>query len=249
MSSRAALCKQAKLSMHSVDHAPSPVNYCHAELSFMLPGFENFDLTQAAFVKEAHLISQLPFDEGAEIAIAGRSNAGKSSVINALCSRRKLARTSRTPGRTQHFVVYEFAPDRRVIDLPGFGFAKVSKSKRDHWGHEIPLYLETRQSLIGLVLVVDSRHPLKTQELEILNWCRDADLALLLLLNKCDKLNQRDAASAVRQIEALISSAGTKFSTQLFSATTKRGIDTATKRLADWFKGGPEVKKKAPVGK
>jgi len=96
-----------------------------------------FTLANAEFVKEAHLVSQMPEDLGAEIAFAGRSNAGKSSVVNTLCNRRKLARTSRTPGRTQQLVIFEFADNRRIVDLPGFGFAKVSKSKRDHWAYEI----------------------------------------------------------------------------------------------------------------
>jgi len=197
---------------------------------------KNFDLTQAVFVMEAHVSGQLPADVGAEIAFAGRSNVGKSSVINALCNRRKLARTSRTPGRTQQFVVYEFGPGRRLIDLPGFGFAKVSKKKRSHWGYEIPRYLETRRSLIGLVLVADSRHPLKPQELQILQWCSEAHLSALLLLNKSDKLSQKQAALAVRDRSAQIGDGDPKRSIQLFSATAMQGLDAATTQLAAWFK-------------
>jgi GTP-binding protein len=196
------------------------------------------DFSTAEFVKEAHLLRQMPDDDGMEIAFAGRSNAGKSSVINALCKRRKLARTSRTPGRTQHFVVYEFAPERRFVDLPGFGFAKVSKSKRDHWAHEIPRYLETRRSLIGLVLVADSRHPLKAEELEILRWCVAAELPALLLLNKSDKLNQRDAAKARRLAVNAIADAAGLVTAQLFSATARRGIDDAFAVISDWFEQG-----------
>lgn len=192
------------------------------------------DLSHAEFVTEAHTLGQLPPDAGMEIAFAGRSNAGKSSAINALTGRRKLARTSRTPGRTQRFVVYEFAPGRRIVDLPGFGFAKVAKSTRAHWSTEIPRYLEMRAALQGLVLVVDSRHPLKTEERDIARWCEAADLPLLLLLNKADKLNQRERARAVKTVrESLGGAARLEF--QLFSATELLGVTDALKRLAGWF--------------
>lgn len=194
-----------------------------------------FTLSAAEFVKEAHLVSEMPPDSGAEIAFAGRSNAGKSSVLNTLCNRRKLARTSRTPGRTQQFVIFEFANDRRIVDLPGFGFAKVSKTKRDHWSYEIPRYLETRQSLIGLILVVDSRHRLKDQELEILGWCAAAKLPLLLLLNKCDKLNQQQTAKALRDLDRDVDRSSVGISAQLFSATAQRGVDAALSVIANWF--------------
>lgn len=192
-------------------------------------------LAAAEFVKEAHVLSQMPPDEGAEIAFAGRSNAGKSSVINTLCRRKKLARTSRTPGRTQQFVIYEFAPGRRIIDLPGFGFARVSKSKREHWSFEIPRYLETRQSLLGLILVVDSRHALKEQELEILSWCAAADLPTLVLLNKCDKLNQQQAAKALRNLEQAVDMTRYPIAGQLFSATARRGVEQALGLIGRWF--------------
>jgi GTP-binding protein len=195
----------------------------------------DLNLARAEFVKEAYLLAQMPPDSGAEIAFAGRSNAGKSSVINALCNRKKLARTSRTPGRTQQFVVYEFAPERRFIDLPGFGFAKVSKARRNHWAHEIPRYLETRRSLIGLILVADSRHALKAQELEILAWCVAADLPTLLVLNKCDKLNQRQASKALHDARRGYDVTRGLITVQLFSATARRGVDQALEVIAGWF--------------
>ena len=189
------------------------------------------DFSAASFVKEAHRLHQLPPDRGAEIAFAGRSNAGKSSTINALCRRRQLARTSRTPGRTQRFVVYEFAPERRIVDLPGFGFAKVSRAARAHWSVEIPHYLETRRSLIGLILVADSRHALKEQERQILAWTDAADLPALLLLNKADKLKQRERAQAIKRSVA----DGSTYEVQLFSATAPIGIDAALATIASWF--------------
>ncbi|HCU89136.1 MAG TPA: YihA family ribosome biogenesis GTP-binding protein [Gammaproteobacteria bacterium] len=201
---------------------------------------KTFSFSNVKFVKEAHLLRQMPTDIGAEIAFAGRSNAGKSSIINTLCNRRKLARTSRTPGRTQQFVVYEFGTDRRIIDLPGFGFAKVSKNKRDHWSLEIPRYLEQRRSLVGLILVVDSRHRLKEQELELLGWCKSSDLPTLLLLNKADKLNQKETSSVLRDLGRDVDGLAPGTSVQLFSAKAPLGVDSALGVIAGWFES-PET--------
>ncbi|MFT4581365.1 MAG: GTP-binding protein [Gammaproteobacteria bacterium] len=201
------------------------------------------NLSTAEFVKEAHLLSEMPADFGAEIVFAGRSNAGKSSVINAFCNRKKLARTSRTPGRTQQFVVFEFAPGRRFIDLPGFGYAKVSKSKRLHWEYEIPRYFESRRSLIGLVLVVDSRHSLKEQEIEILRSCKAVNLPTLLLLNKCDKLNQRETAATLRNLRGSLQEFDDLVIPLLFSATARRGIDEALVTISNWYRGADNAGK------
>ena len=215
-------------------------------------GIPLINLSTAEFVKEAHLLSELPADFGAEIVFAGRSNAGKSSVINAFCNRKKLARTSRTPGRTQQFVVFEFAPGRRFIDLPGFGYAKVSKSTRLHWEYEIPRYFESRRALIGLVLVVDSRHSLKEQEIGFLRSCKAANLPTLLLLNKCDKLNQRETAATLRNLSISLQEFDDLVIPMLFSATTRRGIEPALAIISDWYHGAEkranqsELEKKDP---
>ena len=194
--------------------------------------------TTAQFVKEAHRLDQLPADSGSEFAFVGRSNAGKSSVINCLCRRKNLARTSRTPGRTQQFVVFASSEDWRIIDLPGFGFAKVSKSKRQHWDRVIPAYLQTRQSLCGLVLVADSRHPLKAEELSIIQWCVEASLPALVLLNKIDKLNQKERAACRKRVKLALDdledSAEALISVQEFSATKGLGTDAAFEVLATW---------------
>lgn len=194
--------------------------------------------TTAQFVKEAHRLDQLPVDSGAEFAFVGRSNAGKSSVINCLCRRKNLARTSRTPGRTQQFVVFASNADLRIIDLPGFGFAKVSKSKRQHWDRVIPAYLQTRQSLRGLVLVTDSRHPLKAEELSIIQWCVEASLPALVLLNKIDKLNQKERAACRKQVKSALDDledkADTLIAVREFSATKGLGVDAAFEVLATW---------------
>ena len=130
---------------------------------------------RATFLKSVEQLRDLPPDSGAEVAFIGRSNVGKSSVLNALCDHQGLARTSRTPGRTQHFVVFELAADRRLIDLPGFGYAAVNKSMRAHWDETIPLYLEERASLAGLVLIADARHPLRAEELALVRWTAEPD--------------------------------------------------------------------------
>ena len=191
----------------------------------------------AQFLSEAHRLDQLPADEGVEFAFVGRSNAGKSSVINCLCRRKNLARTSRTPGRTQRFVVFELKQGLRIIDLPGFGFAKVSKSKRQHWDRVIPAYLQTRRSLVGLVLVVDARHPLKQEELSIIDWCVEASLPILVLLNKIDKLNQKERAACRKQVKARLGAADELIAVQEFSALKAFGTESAFDTLEAWRDG------------
>lgn len=191
-------------------------------------------LNEATFLKEAHRLDQLPEDLGSEVAFVGRSNAGKSSVINCLCRRKNLARTSRTPGRTQQFVVFELSADMRVIDLPGFGFAKVSKSKRAHWDQVIPQYLESRQSLLGLVLVVDSRHPLKNEEMEVIGWCTEVELPVLVLLNKIDKLNQKERAKCRKIVGNALLAHHELVSIQEFSAAKATGVPQALATIQHW---------------
>jgi len=193
----------------------------------------------ARFALSVPTLTALPADEGREIAFAGRSNVGKSSTINALCNQRGLARTSATPGRTQHFVVFDVAPERRLIDLPGFGYARVAKSVREHWNAEIPRYLERRRSLAGLVLIADSRHEIKSAESELLRWCRDAELPVLLVLNKADKLSRNEGAKALHAARRLVNGllAGGLVTVQLFSATAKVGIPEALSVLDTWLEG------------
>jgi GTP-binding protein len=183
-------------------------------------------------VPEARL---LPADVGREIAFAGRSNAGKSSALNVLCGQRGLARTSRTPGRTQHIVVFELDAERRLIDLPGFGYAKVAKSMRAHWEDALPEYLETRASLAGLVLLMDIRHPLKPQDLAVLEWCNHAGVAAHVLLNKSDKLGRGPATATLHQVTAAIAKRGWAASAQLFSALKQDGAEQAWQVLAEWL--------------
>lgn len=192
-------------------------------------------LKQARFslsVPEARL---LPTDAGREIAFAGRSNAGKSSALNVLCAQRGLARTSRTPGRTQHIVVFELDDERRLIDLPGFGYAKVAKSMRAHWEQALPEYLETRASLAGLILLMDIRHPLKPQDVAVLEWCNHAGVPAHVLLNKSDKLGRGPATATLHQLTAAIAKQSWATSAQLFSALKQDGTEQAWQVLAEWL--------------
>ena len=130
---------------------------------------------------------QAPPDAGYEVAFAGRSNAGKSSALNALTQRKSLARTSKTPGRTQHLVFFELDGERRLVDLPGYGYAKVPEKVRRHWGLAMETYLSGRESLRGLVLMMDVRHPLTDFDKQMLQWCQHAGMPVHILLTKADK--------------------------------------------------------------
>ena len=204
-------------------------------------------LQGARFVLSVPDMRQLPPDEGLEIAFAGRSNSGKSSAINLLCQQRALARTSRTPGRTQHLVVFALDAVRRLVDLPGFGYARVSKDMRTHWERALPAYLEGRQALAGLVLLMDIRHPLKPQDVVLIAWCRAAGVPLHVLLSKADKLAHGAAQRALREVRAyLAETGGPATSVQLFSVLKQRGADEAYAVLARWFGLGAEEEKKGP---
>jgi GTP-binding protein len=186
----------------------------------------------AAFVLAAHRPDQLPPDAGAEIAFAGRSNAGKSSAINALTSQSALARTSKTPGRTQQLVVFALPDGRRLVDLPGYGYAKVPPNLRDHWKHAIDHYLRTRQSLRGLVLIADIRHALTTFDRQMLGFCTDIELPCVVLLSKADKLSRAQAHMRQREVDAEIAQEHWRAQTIAFSATAGTGLDGARAAVA-----------------
>jgi GTP-binding protein len=193
-------------------------------------------LQQAVFHSSYPEARQLPADLGREIAFAGRSNSGKSTAINVLCAQRGLARTSRTPGRTQHLVVFELDQERRLVDLPGFGYAKVSKTMRAHWERALPEYLQQRQSLAGLVLLMDSRHPLKPQDETLIEWCAESSVPLHILLSKSDKLGRGAGAAALHEVEAyLAANAPGIASVQLFSALKHQGYSAAWAQLGQWL--------------
>jgi GTP-binding protein len=186
-------------------------------------------LTSAA---EAH---QLAPDLGREIAFAGRSNSGKSTAINAVTQRTGLARVSRTPGRTQLINFFEVAPERRLVDLPGYGFAKVPERVRVHWLQLMEHYFNVRESLVGLILIVDSRRGLGTQDAGMLEWVLAKDRFAHVLLTKADKLNRRDAQKVSRETVAACSD--TAVTVQLFSAHAKEGLDEVRGIMDGWLNG------------
>lgn len=200
----------------------------------------------ARFLKSAYEAAQFVDDVGSEVAVAGRSNSGKSSAINAILNRRGFARTSKSPGRTQLVNFFELAGGRRLVDLPGYGYARVARSMRDHWRTLLEDYFEGRASLSGLILVVDSRRGLADFDWQMLDWCRSIDCPVHVLLTKCDKLKKDEAtrllAAAARELD------GETTSVQLFSALRQIGIDEARARLAALLGSEPDGGQKKASG-
>lgn len=190
---------------------------------------------RAEFLLGVTRLSDLPPDEGAEVAFAGRSNSGKSSVINALTRRSGLARISKTPGRTQQLNFFTLDENRRLVDLPGYGYAKVPAATKRRWAGLIEGYLRTRRSLRGVVVIMDARRPFTDPDIQLLEWCAASHLAVHVLLNKSDKLRrgsaQRALAEARRKAAELDATAGV----QLFSALRASGLEELEARLDDWL--------------
>lgn len=167
---------------------------------------------------------QFPADHGAEVAFAGRSNAGKSSALNAITGRKDLARTSKTPGRTQLINFFSLNERQRLADLPGYGYAKVPEKMRDHWRELMERYVETRQSLAGVVIVMDSRHPLTDFDWQMLQWTGAQHLPVHLLLTKADKLGRGESMATLKKVRNEVGEVATA---QLFSAVSKTGVEEA----------------------
>jgi len=200
---------------------------------------------RARFLVAAMRLDQAPADTGHEVAFAGRSNSGKSSAINALCHQRQLARTSKTPGRTQQLIFFSLDERRRLVDLPGYGYAKVSESVKDQWQGVMASYLQHRRSLAGLVLVMDVRHPLTPFDHQMLQWSRRSHLAVLLLLTKSDKLKRGAARTELDRVRRALAPEGERVSAELFSAHARQGIEVVQDRLDRWLAVGEA----APAGK
>ena len=191
--------------------------------------------SQCKFLTSAYKVSQLPADNGLEIAIAGRSNAGKSTTLNTLVGNKKLAKVSKTPGRTQLLNCFDLGENRRIVDLPGYGFAKVPKKVKAHWQHEINLYLQKRKSLIGVVLVMDIRHPLKDFDKQFLYWADQSGLYSHILLNKSDKFKSGKRKAALLEVKKAMADISRTSSIQTFSGLKQEGIKELSTTLMSWY--------------
>lgn len=198
------------------------------------------NLNKAHFTISAPDIRKLPQDSGIEVAFAGRSNAGKSSALNTLTRQKSLARTSKTPGRTQLINVFEVEEGKRLVDLPGYGFAKVPLEMKKKWQKALGEYLEKRESLKGLVVLMDIRHPLKDLDFDLIEWAVDSELPVLALLTKSDKLSQGKASAEVLKVKKTLAELGGDIKVQGFSSLKKTGLDTATNVISNWLASGGE---------
>lgn len=193
----------------------------------------NTYFNDAKFIGSYPSTEDLPVDQGSEIAFCGRSNCGKSSILNALTNNKKLAKTSKTPGRTQSINVFEIKSnsDFKIIDLPGYGYAKVSKKMRASWGQEIEKYLMTRQCLNALCIIMDIRHPFKDDDESLIDWCESKDLPMILLLNKADKLSKSQIAQTVLNATKELNKLSTEHFVIPVSATKKTGINLVLEKI------------------
>ena len=198
---------------------------------------------QARFLISAGNAKQFP-PEGSEVAFAGRSNAGKSSAINTLCDNKGLARTSKTPGRTRLVNFFELDEQRRIVDLPGYGFAKVPVAMKNEWQKLMTQYLSEQPALRGLVVIMDIRHPLNDYDWQMLEWCNHFDLPAHILLTKADKIKRGAQQNSKLKTQKLLKEANINASVQTFSSLKKAGLDELVAKLNEWLElEKPEPKK------
>lgn len=190
---------------------------------------------QAKFLISASQLSEAPEDQGKEVAFAGRSNAGKSSAINTLTRQNSLARISKTPGRTQLLNFFEIDQQRKFVDLPGYGYAKVPLAVKKKWHSMMETYLHNREALCGIILVMDVRHPLTDFDMQMIAWCEHTNLPLHILLTKADKLNYGAAKNILFKVQKDLSEINVTVTLQLFSSLKKSGIDDVHQILDQWF--------------
>ena len=192
---------------------------------------------KTSFLMSAPSIKQSPTDEGKEVAFAGRSNAGKSSVINTLTDNKKLARTSKTPGRTQLLNFFSLSEDRRLVDLPGYGFAKVPIVVKRNWDRNLAEYLQERQSLVGVIMLMDIRNPLQKYDWQIIRWASESKMPIHLLLTKSDKLTRGAINNVLLSVEEELAKEklSASFTIQAFSSIKKFGLDELKQKLTIWF--------------
>lgn len=193
------------------------------------------NFNSAVFLLAAASSEQLPSDSTAEVAFIGRSNAGKSSALNTITNIKGLARTSKTPGRTQTMNFFTLASGERLVDLPGYGYAKVPPHIKERWQKAVNSYLETRISLRGLIIVMDIRHPLKDTDREIIHWASAYQVPTHVLLTKTDKISHGQACARLQEAKKELATIDINISAQLFSSLDHRGIEEAHQRLNEWL--------------
>jgi len=201
----------------------------------LLLSTSKINLNKATFTISAPDISKLSADTGIEVAFAGRSNAGKSSALNTLTNQRGLARISKTPGRTQLINVFDIGENKRLVDLPGYGFAKVPLAMKKKWQKALGEYLQQRESLKGLVILMDIRHPLKDLDKDLIHWAADSDLPILVLLTKSDKLSQGKCSAEVLAVRKKLAELNADIKVQAFSSLKRTGVEQANQVICDWF--------------
>lgn len=190
-----------------------------------------------AYERSAHKLSDLMPPGEPEVAFAGRSNSGKSSAINTLARRTRLAFVSKTPGRTQQINFFRLRGGGYLVDLPGYGYAKVPGALRAHWEQVLSSYLQSRQSLRGLVLIMDARHPMTGLDRTMIEWFRLTGRPIHVLLTKADKLSRSDAAETLRTVRADLGALSPLYSAQLFSSLKKTGVEEAEAAIGPWLEG------------
>ena len=195
---------------------------------------QHFDFSQIGFIKSAPSLALSPDDTGIEVAFVGRSNAGKSSAINTIANRDKLARTSKTPGRTQMINYFRIDDHRRLVDLPGYGYAKVPQRIQQQLEELLSTYLSNRKCLQGLVLLMDIRHPMTSADQRLISFAQQCSLPIHVLLTKCDKLKRGASNSTLLEVRQALS-VYPKISVQTFSAMKRLGIEECHMKLDDWF--------------
>ena len=198
---------------------------------------EEISFTKTQFLISAPTVWQCPEDVGREVAFAGRSNAGKSSAINTLTNNSKLARTSKTPGRTQLLNFFSLTENCRLVDLPGYGFAKVPKAMKQAWDRNLAEYLQQRRSLKGLVMLMDIRHPLQEYDWQMIGWATQSAMPVHLLLTKADKLNNGPAKTVLLTVKRELTNAGfgDEVTVQTFSSLKKTGIEQLKLEIQSWL--------------
>ncbi len=190
---------------------------------------------QAAFLTSAPKLTDCPDDSGREVAFAGRSNAGKSSAINTLTENKRMARTSKTPGRTQLINFFSLSEQQRLVDLPGYGFAKVPLEVKEKWQRHLEDYLRQRKSLCGLILVMDCRHPLQDFDRMMLSWAESCTMPVHILLTKADKLKKGPASATLLSVRKELAPMQALVSVQLFSSLKRTGLDQLQTALNKWL--------------